>query len=169
MRHLLKFLHTLGAIGMLGAMLCLLAVLALMADPISDLTGYAAQRAVMNAIASWLLLPSLGVTIVSGLLSMAVVKGYHNAGWAWLKLATGVVMFEGTLLAVQGPIEAEAQRVSGVVGQGGDVLALATTVSAEWWSLWILAGVAVVNVALGVWRPRFTRAARGGSTHSSEQ
>lgn len=161
MRHALKFLHTLGAIGLLGAMGCLLAVLVLLADPSEDLLSYAAQREIMNAIASWVLLPSLGVTIVSGLFSMAVVKGYHNAGWAWMKLATGVVMFEGTLLAVQGPIEAEALRVQSVFGDGLRVTELAGTVSAEWKSLWVLAAVAVANVALGIWRPRFGKSSRG--------
>ncbi|MEE4204332.1 MAG: hypothetical protein V2I45_11930 [Halieaceae bacterium] len=159
-RHVLKFLHTLGAIGMLGAMACLLAALTLIVDPTEDLQTYAAQRDIMNAIAGWILLPSLGITIVSGLFSMAVVKGYHNAGWAWMKLATGVVMFEGTLLAVQGPIEAEAAKVQQALNGGVDVMALAMTVSAEWSSLWVLGAVAIANVALGVWRPRFGRASR---------
>lgn len=150
-----------GAIGMLGSMVCLMVVLALMVDPNDDLTTYAAQRGVMNAVAGWILLPALGITIVSGLLSMAVVKGYHNAGWAWLKLATGVVMFEGTLLAIQGPIEAESLRLARVLEEEGvGVIDLAATATAEWQSLWVLAAVAVANVGLGIWRPRFGRSTR---------
>jgi hypothetical protein len=154
---LLKFLHTLGGVGLLGAMISLLILLAIMPAPVDAPLRYLQQREAMDAIAQWLLLPSLGLTLVSGLLSMAAVPGFHNAGWAWLKLATGVLMFEGTLLAVQGPIEAAAREARKAVAAGADLSALGTTLAAEQNSLWVLAAVAVVNVLLGVWRPVFSR------------
>jgi len=38
-----------------------------------------------------------------------------------------------------------------------DLATLATTLSAERNSLWVLLAVATANVVLGVWRPRLTR------------
>ncbi len=171
-RYILKFLHTMGAIGLLGAMAALLIMLSDLAPPAEALDLYTAQRVTMAHIAQWLLLPSLGVTLVAGLFSMAFVKGFHNAGWAWSKLATGVVMFEGTLLGIQGPMEAEAQRAvriaSSLQAESSMVLStttesaqLAANLSAEWNSILLLGFVAVINVAVGIWRPRFQRRRRG--------
>ena len=170
-RYILKFLHTLGAIGLLGAMAALLVMLSDLSLPSESLELYVAQRVTMAHIAEWLLLPSLGVPLVAGLFSMAFVKGFHNAGWAWLKLATGVVMFEGTLLGIQGPMEAEADRAlavalsaetdSAITASAAAVVEssaqLAANLSAEWNSILVLGFVAVVNVAVGIWRPRFQR------------
>ena len=108
MRKALKFLHTLGGVGLLGTFMTLVIVLALLPDPLQDIHGYAALTELVDRLARWVLLPSLAITLVSGLLSIGAVTAFHSAGWAWLKLATGVVMFEGTLLAVQGPIQREA-------------------------------------------------------------
>ncbi|EED36060.1 conserved hypothetical protein [Luminiphilus syltensis NOR5-1B] len=152
-RKVMKFLHTMGAIGMLGAMASLIVVNALLPDPEQGLETYRALRDVMDGIARWVLFPSLGVTLVSGLLSMAITTAFHNAGWAWLKLVSGVVMFEGTLLAVQGPIEREAELAAQAVSGELAVSALATTVAAEQASLWVLGFVASANVVLGVFRP----------------
>lgn len=157
MRKLLKFLHTLGGVGLLGAMAALLVLLSSVVEPSASLDIYVAQRDAMANIAQWLLLPSLAITLVSGLFSMAVVKGFHNAGWAWLKLATGILMFEGTLLSIQGPMEREAALAKAVFAGDEAVSALAANPTGEWGSLWVLGGVAVLNIALGVWRPKFGR------------
>lgn len=159
LRHLLKLLHTVGAIGLLGSMATMLVILADITLPTQSLEIYVSQRTIMANIAEWLLLPSLGLTLVAGLFSMAFVKGFHNAGWAWLKLATGVVMFEGTLLGIQGPMEAEAELARRVLasGEGAAVAQLAVNLSSEWGSLWVLGFVAMVNVVVGIWRPRFQR------------
>jgi hypothetical protein len=66
MRHLIKFLHTLGAIGMMGAMACLLVLLAFLPEPMR-LSDYASMRAAMGAVAGWIFLPSLALTLVAGL------------------------------------------------------------------------------------------------------
>ena len=90
MRRLMKFLHTMGAIGLMGAMACLVALLCFLPSPAS-LSEYALMRAAMGGIATWIFLPSFGLTLVSGLLAMALNRGYQNAGWAWVKLASGLV------------------------------------------------------------------------------
>lgn len=157
MRRFLKFVHTMGGIGLLGSMAALLVMLNTLPAVDGELAAYAHMRLTMDALARWVLLPSLGVTIVAGLLSMAAVPAYHGAGWVWAKLATGVLMFEGTLLGIQGPMEREASTAMAVLAGETSAASLALSIGAEIGSLWVLGAVAVVNVALGVWRPRRKR------------
>lgn len=153
MKRTLKFLHSLGGIGLLGAMATLLVCVGLFSEGGAESPTDPVLLVAMDRIARWILLPSLGLTLVAGLLSMAVVPGFHNAGWAWLKLATGVLMFEGSLLAIQGPIQAAADAQPPLMDQA--------TQHAIYGSLWLLGGVAVVNVLLGIWRPKSWRWWRG--------
>jgi len=155
-RKALKFFHTMGSIGLAGALATQLVLLSQLPDP-SALTEYAALRMAMEAVAEWILLPSLGITLVSGLLSMAMTRAYQQAGWAWLKLALGVSMFEGTLITVQGPAQREAALVTDVLAGAADISVLAANVSAERNSAWVVLFIAVANVLLGVWRPKFVR------------
>ena len=148
MRRLVKFLHTLGAIGMTGAMACLLVLLAFLPAP--DAAGSAALRQAMGAIATWIFLPSLALTLVAGLLAMAANRAYQNAGWAWIKLATGVLVFEAGFSGVVGPMQDAAERSAEVAGTAEDAGAATGTI-------WVLLAIAVLNVALGVWRPRVMR------------
>ena len=156
MRRALKFLHTIGAIGLMGAMACLLVMLAFTPAPVA-LSEYAAMRAAMGAIASWILLPSLALTLVAGLLSMGFNPGYQNAGWALAKLATGILIFEGGFVGVVGPMQDEAERSAGALAGQTDAATLAQSLGPEQNTLWVLLAVAVVNVVLGIWRPRFTK------------
>lgn len=159
MRRLIKFLHTLGAIGLIGALSTHIILLAVMPESVS-LGEYSAWRQAIGAIAKWLLLPSLGLVLVSGLLAMAFGDQFHSAGWAWAKLALGVVTFEWTLLAVQGPAQRAAE--AGIRAAAGevDVAAITEMVRGEWASLWVILAIALLNVALGIWRPRFSRRQR---------
>jgi len=161
MRRFLKFVHTMGGIGLLGSMSALLVMLYTLPNANTELTAYVHMRLTMDALAQRLLLPSLGVTIVAGLLSMAAAPAYHGAGWVWAKLATGVLMFEGTLLGVQGPMEREALTASAVLTGERLVSDLALSIDAEIGSLWVLGCVAVANVALGIWRPKKKRRLAG--------
>ena len=168
MRRLMKFLHTMGAIGLMGAMACLLVLLAFTpAPPFAaqapmELSNYAQMRMAMGGIATWVLLPSLAMTLVSGLLAMAVNPGFHNAGWALVKLATGILIFEWGFAGIVGPMQQEAEASAAALagqisGQSGDVAALGASLSAETGSLWVLMAIAALNVVLGVWRPRLMR------------
>jgi hypothetical protein len=156
MRRLMKFLHTIGAIGLMGAIVCLLVLLSLTPAPAS-LSEYALMRGAMGGIAKWIFLPSLALTLVAGLLAIAVNPAYHNAGWAWVKLATGVLVFEWGFTAIQGPIQQEADLSARALAGEVNTAALAGTSGSERNSLWVLLAVATVNVVLGVWRPRLTR------------
>ncbi|MEL6061560.1 MULTISPECIES: hypothetical protein [unclassified Methylobacterium] len=156
MRRLLKFLHTMGSAGLIGALASLVVMLALTPHP-SALPGYAAMRGAMGAVATWVFLPSLAVTLMSGLIAMAVNRAYINAGWAWLKLATGVLMFEGGLVYVQGPMRQEAEQSARALAGRLDPAALAVSLPGERGTLWVLLAISAANVALGIWRPRLLR------------
>ena len=125
------------------------------------LAEYARMRAAMGAIASWLLLPSIAVVLFGGLMAMAMNPAYHNAGWAWIKLATGILVFEGTLSAVQGPLQKQAEIAAAALAGRIDPAQIGDTLGAEAASLWILLAVALVNVVLGIWRPRSKRRQAG--------
>ncbi|MCJ2125468.1 hypothetical protein [Methylobacterium sp. J-077] len=159
MRRLLKFLHTMGSAGLLGAMAALVVLVSLAPAP-AALPGYAAIRGAMGAVATWIFLPSLAVTLMSGLLAMALNRAYLNAGWAWIKLATGVLMFEGGLVYVQGPMKREAEQSARALAGLLDPAALARSLEGERGTLWVLLAVATANVALGIWRPRILRIPR---------
>jgi uncharacterized membrane protein len=162
MRKLFKFLHTMAAIGFLGAILAFVVIhtqlpeaSGLAASP-TELASYASLRTVQGAVARWVLLPSMGLVLISGLLSMAVVPAYQNQGWVWAKLLSGAIVFEGTLVYVQGPMERAARRARAALAGDVPVAELGTTLGAEWGSFWVIGAVAVANVVLGVWRPRFS-------------
>lgn len=155
MRRLMKFVHTIGAIGLMGAMVCLLVLLAFVPAP-SSLAEYALMTAAMSGIVTWIFFPSLALTLVAGLGAIAVNRAYHSAGWAWAKLASGILIFEGGFTMVIGPVQEEAELSARALAGGGDAAALAGSLAAERSSLWVLLAVAVANVALGIWRPRLT-------------
>jgi hypothetical protein len=156
MRRLMKFLHTIGAIGLMGAMACLIVLLGFVPDP-GLLSEYALITAAMSAIATWVFFPSLALTLIAGLLAIAFNPPYHSAGWAWAKLATGIITFEWGFTAVLGPIQEEAELSARALTGGGDAAAFAKSLTSERTSLWVLLVVAAANVVLGVWRPRLTR------------
>jgi len=156
MRKFLKFLHTLGGIGLTGALLVQLLMLQNM-PAVESLEAYATARGQMGLVAKWILFPSLAVVLVSGLLSMAWTDAFHGKGWVWMKLALGVSVFEGTLVAIQGPARREAELAVRALAGEVDPALLASTASSEWKSTLVILGVAIINVVLAVWRPRFGR------------
>ena len=156
MRRLMKFLHTMGAIGLMGAMACLLVLLSFTPAPAS-LSEYALMRAAMGGIATCIFMPSLGLTLIAGLLAIGVNRAYHNAGWAWVKLFSGLLVFEWGLAAIQGPMQQEAELSARALAREVDPATLGASLVAERNSLWIMLAIATANVILGVWRPRLSR------------
>ena len=156
MRRFTKFMHTIGAIGFMGAIACLLVLLSFTPAPAS-LSEYALMRAAMGGIATWIFLPSIGLTLVAGLVAMSINRGYQSAGWAWAKLASGILVFEWGFAAIQGPMQQEAELSARALAHDVDPTTLAASLGAEWNSLWVMLAVATANVILGVWRPRLTR------------
>lgn len=152
----LKFLHIAGTIGFCAALLALLLLHASLPDP-AQLEQFASIRLAMGNVAKWLLLPSTGLVVVSGLIAMALNDAYKNAGWVWVKLATGVLILEGTLVYVQAPMERAANNAQSALAGDFDPGSLGSVLNAEWNSIWVILGVAVVNIILGVYRPRILR------------
>ena len=154
MRRLLKFLHTIGAAGLLGSIASLLVLMTL--SPLSTSpAGYAQMRGAIAEIATWVFFPSFALTLVAGMLAIAVNRAFHNAGWAWVKLATGILVFAGSF-QVLAAIQDEAKRSAGALAGGLDGKTI-TGPFGEQSALWVLLAVSAANVALGVWRPRLTR------------
>lgn len=152
MRRVLKFLHTMGAVGLMGSMASLVVLIGFVPPP-TALAQYALLRGAMGAVSSWIFLPSLALTLVAGLLAVAANRAYHNAAWAWVKLATGILVFEGGFVAVQGPMQEEAARSARALAGQIDPATLGGSLGAERATLWVLLAVATANVMLGIWRP----------------
>lgn len=156
MRRLLKFLHTLGAIGLMGAMASLLVLMCFL-PPATSLAQYASFRGAMGSIATWIFYPSLGLTLVAGLAAIGYNRAYHNAGWAWAKALSGILIFESGFVGVLGPMQQEAERSAAALAGKADPASLAASLAAERNTLAILLAIAAFNVAFGIWRPRLTR------------
>lgn len=137
---------------MMGAMASFLVALSL-ATPAS-LAGQAAVMGALAGVATWVFLPSLVLTLIAGLLAIAANPGYHDVGWVWVKLATGILIFEGGFTAVAGPIQAAGKASALALAGHADPALVARSFGAERNTLWVLLAVALANVALGVWRPR---------------
>ena len=145
-----------AAVGVLGSMASLLVLLGV-APPRTALAGYAAVRGAMAAVSTYVFLPSMALSLTAGLLAIAVNRAYHNAGWAWVKLATGVLLFEGGLQGIQGPMRDEAERSAAALAGHVDPATLGQALGTDRAALCVLMAVASANVVLGIWRPKLTR------------
>jgi hypothetical protein len=106
-------------------------------------------------MARWLRSPG-GFSFLRSL-AVALTPAFHNAAWVGAKLATGILIFEGGLVSVHGPIEEEAKRSADALAGPLDPATIAGLHGVGQTSLWVLFAVAFANVVLGIWRPRFTR------------
>ncbi len=136
----------------MGSLACLLVLVKLAPAP-SSLAGYALIRSAMAAIATWVYFPSFLLMMIPGLLALAVTPAFHNAGWAWLKAATGILLFEAGLHALA-PIQDEARLSAEALAGRLDPATLAGASDGEANNMWVLLVVSAANVVLGVWRTR---------------
>lgn len=155
MRKTVKILHTLAACGLIGG---LLVYMLLLAEARQDTAAaYADLRWSISQLSDYVLMPSLAVVVVSGLLSMVVHRPYMDKRWAWVKAASGILMFKGVLTIVG----AKANYAAGVAEQvaRGEATreALDAALAYEWYALGTILALSVANVVLGVWRPRLKR------------
>jgi hypothetical protein len=124
--------------------------------PPTSLAGYALMRGAMAEIATWIFVPSFVLTLIAGLLAIALNRAYQNAGWAWVKLGTGILVLAGSLCALS-PIQQEAERSGSAVAGQLDPATITGSFEAERGTLWMLLAVSTANVVLGIWHPRLTR------------
>ncbi|MEM1193245.1 MAG: hypothetical protein AAGH42_07615 [Pseudomonadota bacterium] len=152
MRKVLKILHSLSAAGLMGGLACYM-VLLVAAQP-QTVAAYVDLRASIMAVCNLMIIPSLGVVLVSGLFAMAVHYPFCEKGWAVLKAALGIVMFKGTLHAVWAKGAEGKAAAEKFLADGADMAAIKNAMAMEWAALWIIMGLCILNVVLGVWRPR---------------
>jgi hypothetical protein len=159
MQKVMKCLHTTGAIGITGAIAAHLVLLSVLPD-LDTLAEAAARRAGIAAVATWLLLPSLVLVLVSGLLAIAAHPQFGNAGWVWVKVALGLAIFEGTLVSVQRPATRNLEHT--LEALAGDISSseLPDLLHSEWGPLWVILAICLANIVLGIWRPRLGRRQR---------
>ncbi len=155
LKRVLKILHETGAVGVTGSFAACLVLST--KTPTPSLVAYAAMRQGIAAIAQWLLLPSLGIVLISGLLAMAANDVYKNAAWAWIKALLGISVFEGTLLTINAGARRAAELSTLAVSGHGDPAQLAEVLHAERGGLWLLLSLCAANIVLAVWRPRIYR------------
>ncbi len=80
MRKFVKFLHTFASCGLIGALLGYLVVL--IVAPQATAQAYADKRLIIQGISQYILLPSLGISLVSGLISMMVHRPFQELRWS---------------------------------------------------------------------------------------
>lgn len=156
--RLIKILHEIGAAGVMGAFAACLVLV--MRGPAQPLVAYAAVRQSIAAISQWLLLPSLALVLISGLLSIAVNRAFHNAAWAWIKALLGISVFEGTLVTINASARRAAELATLAANGHADAAQLAQVLRTERGGLWLLLALSLVNIVLAVWRPRLYRTSR---------
>lgn len=152
MRIVLKIGHTLATCGLIGGMA--VHMLLLTASPASD-EAYLELRNLIVLISNYVLLPSLGVALFTGLFAMVVHRPFQERRWAWLKAALGILMFKGVLTIV-----GESEHAAGIALKIVEGTATADALSNpynELGTLWVVMLLSIVNVVLGVWRPRLKR------------
>jgi hypothetical protein len=153
MRKLLKILHTIGSCGLIGGLAGYMAIWAF--APQETAADFAAARLIIGVLGNFLLIPSLGVCLVTGLLAMAVHRPFQERRWVWVKAALGIGMFEGTMGLVQSKAD-YAARVSTELADKG-AASTGSDVASGWPLLTFVMALAILNVVLGVWRPALRR------------
>ena len=147
MRKATKILHTLASCGLIGALMGYIIIL--VAAPQDTAAAYSNARASIAALCNYLLLPSLAIALMSGLLSMVVHPPFRETRWAWLK-ALGII----------GSKASSAASISAKIAAGeAQQKALADAIANEWGALTAIMVLSLVNVVVGVWRPRLWKKA----------
>jgi len=154
MRRTLKFLHTMGSIGITGGLAAYMLLLAMLPEG-AALDTQLVVREGLALVSKWLILPSMLAVLLSGLLAIAANTAFLEAPWVWIKGLAGILVFESTLLAIDGPTQRNAELVRDAVAGSIEVQALPGMINDEWGAWWILLGLFTANVVLAIWRPRF--------------
>lgn len=151
MRKAVKFLHSLAACGMIGALAGYVVLLSY--GPHETATAYADNRRAIVALCDYILVPSLGVVLVSGFVSMLVHKPYMQKGWVWAKALTTIGIFEATLAVVQSKAR-DGADIAARIASGELAPSALDELSRELSSIAVVLALATLNVLVGVWRPK---------------
>lgn len=157
LRRLLKILHTIASGGLIGGLLAYMVIL--LSAPQETPQAYADMRVTIAVLSNYVLLPSLAIGLVSGLLSMAAHRPYTEKAWAWIKAATGILMFKGVLTIVGAKADYAASVSERIASGELQVDVLEKALAYEWQALITIFAISVINIVLGVWRPNIRRRA----------
>jgi hypothetical protein len=151
MRKTIKFFHTLASCGLIGGIFAYGVIL--LAAPQDTPIAFADMRETVAIVATYVIVPSLAVALVSGLLSMGIHRPFQELRWAWLKALLGISMFEATLGVVQSKANTAAALSAKIAAGEAQENVLAEAIAYEWHALAVILLIAVLNIVLGVWRP----------------
>lgn len=154
LKRALKFLHTLSAIGFAGGLAAYMLVLN-GAPEVSATAEYLILREALATLANTIIVPSMVIAVTSGLLAMAFHFPFHDAPWVWAKALSGVLLFEASLMSIDAPAEQAVDAVANAINGEIDPATLSGLVHDEWVAMWTVLALAIANVVLAVWRPRF--------------
>ena len=154
MRKAVKFLHTLSACGMIGALAGYLVLLNW--GPNATAQDYATTRQAIRVMCDYILVPSLGIVLVSGFVSMLAHAPYRHKGWVWAKAITTIGVFEATLMVVQSKARDGAGIALKIAAGQADKSAL-LELGSETNAIALVLTLAIFNVLFGVWRPKLDK------------
>lgn len=154
MRKAVKFLHTLAACGMIGALTGYLALLEW--GPHATPQDYATTRQAIRILCDVILVPSLGLVLVSGFVSMLAHAPYRQKGWVWAKAITTIGIFEATLMVAQSKARDGADIALKIAAGQASQSAMAE-LGNEKNAIALVLVLAVANVLIGVWRPKLEK------------
>lgn len=167
MRKAVKILHTLGSCGLVGALLGAVALMAF--APQDTPEAYLQMRQSVAALSDYILLPSIGLVLASGLLSMVVHTPYMNKGWALAKAGLGILMFKGGLHIVGAHGDHAATIEKAMAAGPVPPEALNGALPYEGLMMGTILAVSLANIVLGVWRPKFVRPGKAKSPAPTPQ
>ena len=152
-RTLLRLLHLLGGVGFAGALAAQLAITSVAADTPPRLL---AARDIALSVSSNVVLPALGLMVLSGLLLLALRPALIEQRWLIGKLLIGIAVCGIALVQVHGAArQARTLAVQALTSPtDATAAALATVLRSERLGVWSALALAVAAVSLAVWRPR---------------
>lgn len=152
MRLLLKFMHVLGAMLFIGASASFIALASFGDGLLPGQVGVLPQA--LAFACGWIALPALVTTLSTGAILMAQQPAYVAARWAWSKAVIGLVVLAISAAIVQ-PAFTRAAAFSQQSASGAPVdRTLASTLDAAVSATWAVLALAILAVALAVWKPR---------------
>ncbi|MFN3891784.1 MAG: DUF2269 family protein [Beijerinckiaceae bacterium] len=151
MRKTIKIFHSLASCGLVGGLAAYMIVL--LWAPQATAAQVADMRATIAALSNYILVPSLGVALVTGLVAMMVQRAFQGMRWVWVKAVLGLAMFEATLAVIQGKANFGLETARKVAEGTETVEALEAALSSEWTALSAIMALSLAQVILGVWRP----------------
>ncbi len=149
----MKLLHVVGAVGIAGGLAAFMLILT--HGPAPDaIDAYATVRRSAAIVSSWIIVPGMGLTLISGLLALAVHRPFRRARWVWVKTASGLAIVALIVASVDVTARSAADLAARAASGNIAIADLRAAIQDPWLAWWLLLALAVVNIIMAVWRPR---------------